>query len=248
MIRAVIVDDLEDATADLKRVANAFPNRLKIIAEFNTVDEAVKGILLLSPDLIFLDVELNDRTGFEVLEKLPTINVKVVFTTAYSKYAVRAFQYCALHYLLKPIDVSDFSEVLNRMENETPISKIQNQIQTLIYNNSVKNNEKRIIIESVSEGELIDPQNILYCLSHGNYTDICLSNTKRITSSKTLKHYEEILLDFNFFRVDQQALVNLNQIEKYTKGNPTYVIMSDKKRIKVSTYKKPLFLEKIKTK
>ncbi len=246
MIRAVIIDDQPHAIEALERVIANFPKSFEIAGAFQTIDDAIIGVTQLSPDLVFLDVEIHNDTGFDFLERIKYRDFQVVFTTAYSKYAYRAFQFSALHYLLKPVAIEDFVDVIERLKKEEDHKNYNQKIDTLLYNHHVDNSLKKIIIETASESLVVKVSEILYCLSDGNYTDIHLIGNKKIMSAKTLKIYEEQLNDFNFFRVDQKALVNLDYIKKYTKGSPMFVIMEDGKSIKVAINRKPQLIKTLK--
>lgn len=248
MLQTVIIDDQVDAIEALEKLIHNFPNKFTIVGRFQTVDDAVMGITELHPDVVFLDVEIHNRTGFDVLECIKLRTFQVVFTTAYSKYAFKAFQFSALHYLLKPIGIEDFIEVVNRLQTEDNKLNLNKKIEILLHNNRVGNRDKKIIIDTIEGAYIINASKIIYCLSDGNYTDIHQIEHRKIKSSKTLKKFEGMLTDFDFFRIDQKALINLNFIEKLTRGNPTYAVMMDNAKLKVAINRKPALLKKLKNK
>jgi two-component system LytT family response regulator len=248
MLKTIIIDDEQHCIDAILKLTSEYNGFFDIIGTYKNVEKAIKATKAHKPDLVFLDVEINDYTAFDYLEQIGDFNFFLVFTTAYSKYAVDAFKFSALHYLLKPIDIDDFNEVVDRLKNGNSIQNLNKKIDILLHNNEVKNQEKKIIIDTSQEGDIINVSEILYCLSNGNYTEIYIVDKNKKVSSKTLKIYEDMLSGFEFYRADQQALVNISHIKKYTKGKPTYVIMSDGKKIKVSTYKRQGLIESLRSK
>lgn len=241
MIKTIIIDDEQHCIDAILKLTSNFHNMFKIIGTFTNVDSAVAATPDLDPDLVFLDIEIKNKTGFNYLEELGSINFNVVFTTAYDKYAVKAFKFSALSYLLKPIDIDEFKEVVNKIEKEEFSKSLEKKMAALMHNFIVRDQEKRIIINSNNDCTVIEVSDILYCKSTINYTDIYTINKERITSTKTLKYYDDLLSDSNFYRIDQSFLINIKYVKKYTKGKPAYVILIDGVKLKVSLKNKEGF-------
>ncbi|TXE12787.1 response regulator transcription factor [Seonamhaeicola algicola] len=245
MINTLIIDDEQHCIDALLKLTSKYSDVFNVVKTCTNVTNAVETTNALNPDLVFLDVEINNQTGFEYLQQVKHLNFMVVFTTAYSKYAVKAFKFAALHYLLKPIDFDDFDEVVNRLKSQKTTEDVNKKIDTLLYNLKEDTTKKRISINTANECVVLNVSNIIYCEAKVNYTDIYIDNGKKITSSKTLKRFEEILLESGFYRVSQSCLVNLSHVKKYTKTKPPYAVMSNAVKVKVSLSSKEGFLKQL---
>lgn len=245
MINTLIIDDEQHCIDALLKLTSKYNDVFNVVKTCTNVTNAVETTNALNPDLVFLDVEINNQTGFEYLQQVKHLNFMVVFTTAYSKYAVKAFKFAALHYLLKPIDFDDFDEVVNRLKSQKTTEDVNKKIDTLLYNLKEDTTKKRISINTANECVVLNVSNIIYCEAKVNYTDIYIDNGKKITSSKTLKRFEEILLESGFYRVSQSCLVNLSHVKKYTKTKPPYAVMSNAVKVKVSLSSKEGFLKQL---
>jgi two-component system LytT family response regulator len=217
-------------------------NTFNVIATCNTVEEAIEATKKLQPELVFLDIKIHDKTGFEYLEQLDTINFKVVFTTAFNNYAIKAFKYSALDYLLKPIDSDDFSDCISRIKQNIDQSGLDVQIKSLLNNLKKEDKKKTITIPTANGFEVLEIGSIIYCQADTSYTYIYTTNNK-ILVSKPLKFYDDLLSDNNFYRIHNSHLININHVKKYTKGKGGFVTMSNKESIDVSTRKKEGFLK-----
>lgn len=245
MIRAIIIDDEQHCVKNILELAKQH-STISIEGTFNSVEDGLKGTKALKPDLVFLDVEIHEKTGFNYLEQLTYRNFHVVFTTAFDKYAVRAFEFSALHYLLKPIISEDFIEIIRRINNEkSTVDKLSEKIDALLYNQKVKDAERRITINGSDSNTVLQVSDILYCKSDINCTFFYMSDNRKIFSSKTLKTYTDLFIDSDFCRVHQSYLVNLKHVRKYTKGKPPFVYMSNNDKIKVSINNKSELLKKL---
>ncbi len=246
MIRTIIVDDEQHCIDSLLKLSGLFQNTIDIVGTYSNVEEAVVATKALKPDLVFLDVEINDKTGFDYLEAVKHLAFKVIFTTAHDKYAVKAFRFSALDFLLKPIDEDDFNEAIGRVVAEASSAEaLDRKIDALMHNISAKDSEKRITINSNENLDIIQVSDILYCESWVNYTKIQTVNEGKITSTKTLKYYDKLLTDSDFFRIDQSFLVNLKYVKKYTKGKPAYAVLTDGTKLKVSLSNKEGFFKRL---
>jgi two-component system LytT family response regulator len=247
MIKAIIIDDEQHCIDRLKNLmVNYLSNEVSIIGSYNNIDDAYKGIIALQPDLVFLDVQINHETGFDLLRKLPIISFDVIFTTAFEQYAIKAFKFSAADYLLKPIDVDDLKDSVKRIkEGESKASKNEN-LNLLIANiKNIQHHTKKITVPTLNGLEFLTIQDILHCKSDVNYTTIFMKDKTKLMVAKTLKEFEGILSNYNFFRVHNSHLVNLNYIKSYHKGKGGYLILEDNTEIEVSTRRKDDFLQRL---
>jgi two-component system LytT family response regulator len=245
MIKAIIIDDELHCSKRLELML-ADTDVIELCGSFQTVDDGLKAIKQIKPQLVFLDVEINNETGFHLLQKLPVINFDVIFTTAYDKYAVQAFKFSAVDYLLKPIDERELNESINKLQEKISEKEKTKRFETLFYNISATNNKSKKICVPVMNGiEFISLNNIMRCESNINYTTLFMKDKQKLTVSKTLKEFEELLSEYNFFRVHNSHLINLDYIKKYNKGHGGTVIMDDGSEIEVSVRRKDEFLRRL---
>jgi two-component system, LytTR family, response regulator len=203
------------------------------------------GIALINekqPNLVFLDVEMDDMTGFEMLERLDHIDFKVIFTTSHDKYAIKAIHFSALYYLLKPIGRDDLRSAIERaLESQEPLKK--EQIENLIAVGKNKTVVNRIAF-TTSDGLIFKNINeIIHCESDRNYTFVHLVNKEKLIVTKTLKELDEMLDGSGFYRIHNSYLVNLEHVASYIRSDGGYVVMSNKQEISISKSKKEGFLE-----
>lgn len=223
-------DEYQSRLVIIKMLERYFPD-IEVIGQAGSVDEAVAGITSLQPQLLFLDVRMNGETGFDILDRLPHTNFYVIFTTAYQEYAVKAFRYSALDYLVKPIDPEELQmavqkAVIRCQKAQPPIRKFTDKIGV-----------------PTPEGLLfLAAQDIIYCQAQSNYTELFLADGQKITSSYTLKSFEDLLTDQYFFRTHKSFLINLRHIDVYRKGEGGVVVMSNGREIEVARRNKAGFL------
>ena len=247
MIRVTIIDDEQHCIDQIVSLLENYRDRVVISSIHRTIGEALPGIEKHQPDVLFLDVQLGEATAFELLKELPRIDFALIFTTAYEQYAISAFKYSALDYLLKPIGKSDFDRALGKAIIKTERDQSTEKVRILLNNLSLDTKRKKIGIP-IADGLLfILIADIVRCEADINYTHIFTISGQKHTVSKTLKHFDELLTDCNFFRVHQSHLINLDHIKKYQRGKSGTVIMVDNTHIEVSTRRKDLFLGKLST-
>jgi two-component system, LytTR family, response regulator len=244
MIRAIIIDDEQHCIDRLKSlVEEQLSSSVHIMHSFKTIDDGVKAIQKYKPDLVFLDVQVHDKTGFELLQQLDEINFEVIFTTAYEKYAVQAFKFSALDYLLKPVAAEDLQQAVNKLVQKNPKIDTTKKLETLLGN--IYSASKKICVPVVNGIVVLNVNDIVRCQSEINYTTIFLKDKQKMTVAKTLKEFEELLTEYNFFRIHNSDLVNMAYIKSYNKGKGGSVIMMDNTEIEVSTRRKDDFLKKL---
>lgn len=247
MINAIIVDDERHCITRLDGLLNKqHGSVVRVLDSFQTVDEAIAGCMRLQPSLVFLDVQIHDKTGFDFLHSFNEINFEVIFTTAYEKYAVQAFKFSAVDYLLKPVDEDELTGAITRLQERVSKNEMAKKIDALFDNmKASQTNVKRIGIHTVSGITYIPVSDIIRCQSEVNYTTLFLKDNKKITVAKTLKEFDEMLSDYDFFRVHNSHLVNLAFVKNYHKGKGGYISMTDNSEIDVSTRRKDDLLKKL---
>lgn len=247
MIKALIIDDEEHCIEVLEKLLAANEgNLVEVSGRAKTVRDGIESIARLEPDLVFLDMQIGEKTGFDLLRALPEINFEIIFTTAFEKFALQAIKFSALDYLLKPIDGDELNTAIMKLLNKKSKIKTADKIDLLLQNTQ-KSDElfKKIIVPTFSGFEFMDIRDIIRCESESNYTTIYVKDKQKIVVSKTLKDFEEMLRDYHFFRVHNSHLINLDYIRRYRKGKGGSVILMDGTEIDVSTRRKDDFLKKL---
>jgi two-component system LytT family response regulator len=245
MIKAIIIDDEQHCIDRLEALLKPYSNTITIIGSYLTVDTGVQGIESLSPDVVFLDVQIHEQTGFDVLKAVQQLNFEVIFTTAFEMYAVQAFKFSAIDYLLKPIDADDFRLAIDKLSQKIEAKDFSKKVKVLLDNISKNDVQKKITIPTLDGLEFLEVANIIRCEADINYTIIHTKDGRKIMVAKTLKSFEALLSDCNFFRVHNSHLINLNHLVKYTKGKGGYVTLIDHSTIEVSVRRKEDFLKAI---
>jgi two-component system LytT family response regulator len=245
MTKAIIVEDEVRNAEVLKKLLAKYCPDIEILSVDASVESAIAAINRLNPALVFLDVELPDGTGFNVLESFPEHAFSVIFVTAYEHYAIKAIKACALDYLLKPVDIDDLIAAVNKVKGEKDSPDFQKRRDTFLHNNLQKNSLLQKIALPTMEGLVfVNLQDIILCEAEGNYTNFKLKSHEKILVSKPLAHFEELLDSEQFCRTHQSYLVNLNYISKYVKGRGGYLVMIDGTKVEVSVRMKSEFLER----
>jgi two-component system LytT family response regulator len=245
MIKAIIIDDEPYCCETLEMMIGRFCPELTVAAVFHSGAEALESLPQMSPQLVFLDIEMPYMNGFEFLEKLHPINFGLIFTTSYDQYAIKAIRFSALDYLLKPIDreelIQAVAKVSHKLQNPTEL-----QLELLLQKfNTPKSPIRKIALPTMEGLQMVEIDSIISCSSESNYTHFFLRNAKKLTASRTMKDVEELLSDYSFLRVHNSFLVNLNEIHKYIKGEGGYLVMSDGTNIDVSRSRKEMLLLKL---
>ncbi|MCR9181690.1 MAG: LytTR family DNA-binding domain-containing protein [Flavobacteriaceae bacterium] len=241
-ITAVIVDDEKHSRETLKNLLENFCKGVEIVALAANIQEALELIPASNPDVVFLDIELQTGTGFDILTQLPEINFEVVFTTAFDQYAIKAVKFSSLDYLLKPIDLEELQEAVEKVKIAKNKGDYNKQLKTLLQNINQPSLTK--ICLATSEGfEFINTADILYCEAGGSYTTFILNSNKKLLVSKHLKEYEGLLIENHFMRVHNSYLINLKEVKKYVKADGGYIVMNNDEIVSISRGKKESFLE-----
>ncbi len=235
MLKIVIIDDEINGRNILRTFINNYIDDVEIIGEGESVKSGVEVIKKLNPDLVLLDIQMQDGTGFDLLEKIPEIFFKLIFVTSFDQFAIKAFKFSAVDYILKPVAPKALIEAIERVKDTQKPNEIENKIDLLISN---INNLEKIALPSSDGIRFIKIENIVRCESDNNYTMFHLISKEKILVSKTLKEYETLLSGHNFCRVHKSHLINLKFITKYIPGEGGYVILEDGSHTDVSRRKK----------
>lgn len=232
--RIIIVEDEINIRKDLERQVKMYCPKSMILDSVGTVKDAMKSISELKPDLVLLDIRLTDGTGFDVLEKtIPFHHFKVIFTTAYSEYAIEAIKNEAVDYLLKPIIPS---ELIEAYEKAVSLIEKETKFSVSLEKQAPDPSFKRIVLSTKNDRYIVNLEDVLFCKSSGNYTYFVMTSGKEILISKTLKHFEDYLIGFNFIRVHQSYMVNGMHIKSLNSNDE--IVLSTERRLKISRRKK----------
>lgn len=244
MIKAILIDDEKNALEVLEMQLNRFCKGITVVAACDGGEKGIAAIKEHKPDLVFLDIEMPHKNGFDVLNETRGMNYDVVFTTAYDQFAIKAFKFSALDYLLKPVDILELQAAVEKVkEKKGDSGSLDEKIRLLLQQLESPKLSSRIALPVGDAMQFVQPDEIVRCESDSNYTHIFLAGGKKLTLAKTLKEVEETLAGLSFFRVHQSYLINMNHISRYMKGVQPYVIMKDGTRIGISRNKKDAFLE-----
>lgn len=234
MIKAVLIDDIPAAIKMLESDLQTHCPEIEVIGKAASVVSAAKLLREMKPDVVFLDIELEDGSAFDLLQILPEISFKIIFVTASDKYAIRAFRFSAIDYLLKPIDIDELKDAVHKIKN----SDSKEKIDVLLDHWSDKNASDRIALHSNDEIKIVNLLDIVRCESDNNYTNFYFVNKGRFLVTRTLKSYDQLLSESGFIRVHQSHLVNIKHIKSYVKTDGGYLLMSDQSRVPVAVRKK----------
>lgn len=246
MIKTVIIDDEQHCIDRLEQIIQKYCPQLQIAGKCSSIPEGLDNIRALKPELVFLDIQVGKETAFDLLNALKEINFDIIFTTAFEHYAVQAFKFSALEYLLKPIDAEDLIPAVAKVEQKIYREETAQKLDVLMQNmEAMQFLSKKIAISTLSGIVFVAIREIIRCEARINYTDIYLTGNRKMTVSKTLKDFEDLLGYQHFFRIHKTHLVNLNYIKSYQKGKGGSVKLEDQTELEVSTRRKDSFLKKL---
>ncbi len=236
----IIEDNIQAATMASDIITKNF-SEIEVISVIPDVKTALKYLRETSPDFILLDVSLKDGNAFSLLKEVEQPAFKIIFTTSYSNYAIDAFKFSALDYLLKPYKPEELVNAINSVVEELSNEHYHKQLESFFHNFDPDNTEKKLVLKNLETIHIVNITNILYIESDNNYSTFYLENGKELLVSKTLKSYETKLKDYHFFRVHQSFLVNLRYMESFDKKNDQIILLNNT-RLPVSQGKKKLLL------
>ncbi len=246
MINALIVDDELSAIESLKWELDNFCSQVKIIDTFTNPIEAISAINYLKPDVVFLDIEMPELDGFQLLKKLNYRSFDLIITTAYNQYAIQAFKENAIDYLLKPVDPDELIKSMDRVKKNRSGKHLGDNIEKIFKNiitKDMQSKPNKIPLALSDRIVMVQDTDIVYCKSDGNYTHVIMKSGKDYLLSKSLKNSIELLPDSQFIRVHKSFVVNINYISEYMRGDGGEIILSNKDNIPVSRTHKAKLLE-----
>jgi two-component system, LytTR family, response regulator len=246
-ITTLIVDDEQDSRETLRAYIQRYCPQLQIIGECINIEEARASILKEQPQLVFLDIEMPHGNAFDLLEQWGEIDFEVVFVTAFSQYAIQAFNLSAAHYLLKPVDIEALEKAVASVEKSLTQKEKLSHANILLENITAPHAQNRKLVLPLLEGfEVVKMSEVLYCEAEDNFTRFYFIDGRKTLICRHLKFYEEALEDFGFLRVHRSHLINLDYVKRYLKGKGGSVILENGTEILVSPNKKDELLERIK--
>lgn len=245
MIKAVLIDDEVHCLETLSLLLTEFCPNVEIMAQCRTGQQGLEAIERIKPNLVFLDIEMPVMNGFELLGKFEKIPFSVIFTTSYDQYAIKAIRFSALDYLLKPVDPNELVVAINKVQEQRHLPMAE-QFQMLLKQVHGKNSGFNKIAVPTTEGfELVPADQVIYLEANDNYTHLFLRSKHKIIACRTLKEMEEQLSEFpSFIRVHHSYMVNLNEVDKYIRGEGGYLIMSEGSTVSVSRSRKDSLLRR----
>lgn len=243
-MNVVIIDNDEKIRLGLRTMIEKFCPQITQLNEGSSIKTGIEAISKHQPDLVFLDVELDEGTGMDLLSKLNSYNFDVVFITAFNKYAVDAFKFSAIDFILKPIGLDDLLNSIQKTEQKRKLGQLEEQLKVLRENlKDLSKADKKIVLRDSSNLFFVKIRDIIFCKAEGSYTEFYIEGNQKIVTSSMLKEYESMLETYGFLRTHHSYLVNLNKIERFDKSDGGSLLMSNKKSVPVSQRKKDQVLE-----
>jgi two-component system LytT family response regulator len=246
-LHAIIIEDEQASLDNLKNILQKNCPQVKVIAEARSIEEGYLTLTdkSLQPDVVFLDINLNNELVFGLLDKLDNIKFEIIFVTSYQDYAVKACAYSSIGFISKPIDPLMLVEAVERIKPNRE-EDMKDRLEVFKGHLSHLNPFKKVTIASLDEMHFVHIHEIVRLQSDDNYTIFHLKGGSKIVASKTIKSFEGMFIPFNFFRVHRSHIINLNYIQKFIKGDAAHLIMDDGAKIEVSRRRKGAFSDKLK--
>jgi len=245
MLRTIIIDDEPNARQVIANILELYCDNVEVIGQAENVKTGIRIIKKLKPDLVLLDIQMPDGSGFDLLKQIDNINFNFIFITAHEQYAIKAIKLSALDYVLKPINANELIDAIEKAELYPPkYEDINTKLENYQTNINRSNPDKRISINTTDSVYSIKIKDITYCKSDKNYTELFLKEKRKLLISKTLKEFETLLSEYGFYRVHQSYLVNMKYVSRFAKmGLGGNVILDDGIVIPVSSRKREGFLK-----
>ncbi len=244
-MKAIIIDDEQRVIGTISKLLEDNFNDIDIVGTANDIDTGYKLILEHDPDILILDINLPDGTGFDLLKKINSPNFKLIFITAYEDYAIKAFKFSAIDYLVKPVQPDELVSAINRAKVLIKKEDQQLKLTALLENIEEGHSLKKIVLRTADSMHLVKIEDIIRCESDSNYTMFHLVNEKKILVSRTMKEFAELLKTSGFLRVHQSHLINVNHIDRYAKAEGGAMIMKDNSSIPISHERKSYILNQL---
>ncbi len=239
MIRSIIIEDEKRSRDTLRELLKRFCKNVEIVAEVDGYKSGIEAIKKHKPDVIFLDIQMPDGSGFKLLEDIDEIDFEIIFTTAYDQFAIKAIKYSALDYLLKPIVPEELINAIKKIEKNKQIHTINKNIKVLLDNiNTPEEEPKKIVLSTSDKIHVIKTDEIIRCESDNYYTRFFFTNGNQLLISKTLKENDELLSAHNFIRPHKSHLINTKFIKNFNRNEGGFIVMTDDSKIPVSRRKR----------
>jgi two-component system LytT family response regulator len=243
MIRSIIIDDESLGRQSIKTALEKNCPEVVIVALCENAKQGIDAIKDLKPDLIFLDIQMPGMSGFDLLQHLAPVTFEVIFVTSYDQYAVKAFKFSALDYLLKPLDTDELIQAVNKVKHKADAINITHRFESLMNNIHFKTGKiEKVAIPTHDGIDFFNTDDIIYCQAEGSYTTLFMLGNRKEIVARTLKDFENLLGSSGFCRVHNSSLINLKHVQKYIKGEGGYVILAEGHHADISRRKKDEFL------
>lgn len=241
-MKAVIIDDEKRTRELIAKLIQSFDLNIETFPVGENVASGLKAITTIQPDIVFLDIQMPDGTGFDLLKMIPQKNFEVIFITAHEEFAIKAIKFSALDYILKPIDPEELRKSVEKAIESVDHKREESQFEAL-NTNMQPSQKRRLVLKTQESVHVVDLDKIIRCEADRNYTSFYLVDHKKILVSKTLKDYETLLTGHNFLRVQQSHLINLDYVDRYNKAHGGSVVMKDGSEVPISPAKRDVFFK-----
>lgn len=242
MIKALVVDDESCIREIIQMFLEIYFPQVVVVAQVESVEEAIGAIEKHQPQLVFLDIEIKGGTGFQVLQKLKKRDFKIIFVTAHNEFAIQAIKFSAIDYLMKPINEFEFKVGVDRALQEIEKQEIQSSVD-LLLNNYQDRSDKKLVLRTAKELVMVNVSQIVRCQADNVYTTFFLESGEKVVVSKSLADYTPLLEPFGFIRTHQSHLVNLNYIKKLDKSDGGFLLLKNNAEIPISVRRKQIILD-----
>jgi two-component system LytT family response regulator len=246
MIRTVLIDDETDSIRVLQKLLETYCPQIEVVGTAEGVETGLEVIQATRPDLLLLDIEMTQGNAFDLLNQLRPLTFQVIFVTAFDNYAIRAFKYSAVDYLLKPVDIDELVSAVRRVAERSQQRNIIDQMQVFLDNMGTYSlAQQKMAVPTVDGLIFINLREVVRLEAKSSYTQINLENGEMVMATRTIKDYEDILPETLFCRIHNSHIINLQKIEKYHKGRGGYVILEDGSEIEVASRRRQEFLRRL---
>lgn len=247
-IRSILVDDEPRGLSSMEKLLEMNCPEVDIVATCNSVDSAIEKIEQLDPDLIFLDIAMPVKNGFDLLKEIKDPHFEVIFVTAYNQFMIEAFHFSAVDYLVKPVDDELLINAVGRAKKRIAEKTGSKNIDALLHNLQQRNspNNMKLCLPSMKGFQVVSLNDILYAESHGNYTNFHFTDQPTVCTSRSIHEYEELLAELGFVRIHKSCIINLSHVKEYLRGDGGTVILSNGNQVEVARRKKDLLIAKMK--
>jgi two-component system LytT family response regulator len=246
MIRTVLIDDETDSIRVLQKLLETYCPQVEVVGTAEGVETGLAIIQEMRPDLLFLDIEMTRGNAFDLLNQLRPLTFQVIFVTAFDNYAIRAFKYSVVDYLLKPVDIDELVNAISRVAERSKQRNIVDQMQLFLDNMGTYSlAQQKMAVPTLDGLIFINLKEVVRLEAKSNYTQINLENGEMLMATRTIKDYEDILPETLFCRIHNSHIINLQKIEKYHKGRGGYVVLEDGSEIEVAIRRRQEFLRRL---